>query len=57
VSFLCTAFRGKPAWRIREEKQSNHDNDREEGLESNREAPLDAACGEIESIIDPVSLE
>jgi hypothetical protein len=57
VGLFCTAFGGKPAWRVWEEKQSDHDDDREERLESNGEAPLDATCGKVKSIIDPVSLE
>lgn len=56
VSLLITAIHQKPTGRIREEEQANHDDDGEEGLKSDRETPLNRTCGEVEAIINPVSL-
>lgn len=57
VTFFDTTLRQKPTGGIREEEQSGHDNDSEEGLESDWEAPLDRASKEVKAEIDPVSLE
>lgn len=56
VCFLIAVIHHKPTWRIRQEQQSNHDDNGEERLEGHRKTPLDRSAEEIEPVVDPVCL-